>query len=75
MFLTRDGRAPTTAVETAGMWTRLAWSDIAEILDQVWDELIERGNEVDPGPLNYLRTLRIYGGSRRWMMIPRSTCT
>lgn len=66
VFLTRDGRCPTTAVESKGLWLTLAWSDIAEVLDQVVNPggVIELPDGLDPGVSEYLRTLKIYGESR-----------
>ena len=58
VFLTPEGRTPTTAAESQGQWTGLAWRDVAKTLDTVV------ANSVDcaPGVRDFLETIRRYGG-------------
>lgn len=61
VFLTRTGSPPTTAIESKSDWRSLAWSDLASLMDAV---ATEAGGDCDPGMLEYVRTMQIYGGRR-----------
>lgn len=56
VFLTRDGRLPETAVESAGAWIALTWTDLAVLLGEV----VPRGSECAPGVGDFLQTLHHY---------------
>ena len=60
VYLTRIGAEPTTAIESRGLWHSLAWSDVADLIEQA----VIGCDDVDVGVMEYLRTLRIYGGDR-----------
>lgn len=60
VFLTRAGSKPRTAIETGELWCCVAWSDVADFIEQALGDR----KEIDVGALEYLRTLRTYGGSR-----------
>lgn len=59
IFLTRDGRRPTTAVLSKDAWLTLCWTDVAEVLRAA----IARHSECAPGAREYLHTLETYGGT------------
>lgn len=59
VFLTRDGRRPTTAVRSEDVWRTLSWTDVARVLKVA----IERHTECAPGAREYLHTLETYGGT------------
>lgn len=58
VFLTRDGRAPSTAIDSDGEWVGLAWRDVASILSRV----VTDQPECSPGVRDVLETLQRYGG-------------
>lgn len=60
VFLTRSGSEPQTAVQSREEWRCVAWSDVADLIEQAFGDR----EGVDVGALEYLRTLRTYGGSR-----------
>lgn len=58
VFLTRSGRAPLTAVESAGLWRSLSWLDIARMAESA----ASRASQPSPGALDLIETLKRYGG-------------
>lgn len=60
VFLTRDGRPPDTARDSAGRWHRVAWSDLATIIEAA----VAAHPDCAPGAREYLHTLQTYGGTR-----------
>lgn len=58
VFLTREGRAPSTAEESAGRWSVLRWSDLAAMASTVVGE----GATASPGAFELIETWKNYGG-------------
>ena len=56
VFLTLDGRLPHTAVTSAGLWHRLAWPQVAEVIADA-----ARASDCAPGVLDLLATIEIFG--------------
>jgi hypothetical protein len=54
VFLTRDGRAPDTADRTAGQWTPLTWSEVADLTEQAARHVARPAG----GVLDFIDTLR-----------------
>lgn len=57
VFLTPEGGTPRTAVESAGQWRGVAWSDVAEAL--AW--AVEQRPDCAPGARDMLETIQRYG--------------
>lgn len=58
VFLTRDGRLPTSTPYARHDWHGLSWADVARVLD----EAIGERPDCAPGAREYLETLSRYGG-------------
>lgn len=58
VFLTREGREPLSAVETAGQWSCLRWSELASMAS----DLIAAGMPASPGARDLIATWKHYGG-------------
>lgn len=56
VFLTLDGRLPSTAVRSAGLWHQLAWSQVAAVIADA-----ARASDCAPGVLDLLATIEIFG--------------
>lgn len=59
VFLTRDGRPPTSAINSAGSWHGISWAELAVLLE----EAVGERPDCAPGVREYLQTLITYGGS------------
>lgn len=58
VFLTRDGRRPVTARESAGRWTCLRWSDLVTLAESA----VQVELAPSPGALELIHTWKHYGG-------------
>jgi hypothetical protein len=58
IFLTPDGRTPTTAHDSREQWTGLAWREVAKTLEDIVDDHVDCA----PGVRDFLETLQRYGG-------------
>lgn len=61
VFLTRDGRSPTTACKSQGQWQPVTWTAIGRLLKSA----MAKRPECEPGVAEYIRTLEIYGGNNQ----------
>jgi hypothetical protein len=61
VYLTRWGEPPTEAPESQRQWRRLAWSDVADIIDAAIQQ-----RRPAAGVADYLLTLRHYHGRMRF---------
>lgn len=58
IFLTREGREPLTAVESAGRWSAIRWSDLATLASTV----VQGDVRASSGALELIETWKNYGG-------------
>ena len=59
VFLTTDGRAPTTAIKSASLWQRLTWIQVAAIIAHA-----AQTPDCSPGARDLLTTIELFG---RWI--------
>ncbi|WP_448611835.1 PD-(D/E)XK nuclease family protein [Geodermatophilus sp. URMC 60] len=63
VFLTRDGRPPTTAGEGLSDWWCLRWADIAAVVESAIS-VLPAGRDAAPGVHDYLTTLHHHHGEK-----------